>query len=276
MMKESGAPKGQGSTTNHGNNPQDRGSLGNAPPRVGGGLPPPQEASNPNDNSGQPSWWKRLDTWKFVGEIIIVIVTIRIACIYSGQLDQMIENNRISRESLQSVQRAFISVNPIPEIQTANTGSSQIILFNLWMENSGVTPTKKLAAQVNWLKSNKGLPLPPNFTFPDAKSIDGSQDSTVSVIGPRDRFPLSVGPIPREFIERLYKGEVRFFIYGWVRYNDVFAQTPRHVVRFSYELVAVPGVVRLQTGQEGQGLQTLVNGPRFNCSDEECDEQEHQ
>ena len=185
----------------------------------------------------------------------------------------MIESNRISRESLQSVQRAFIAVNPVPEIQAANTGGSQVMLFNFGMENFGVTPAKKTSAHVNWVKSNNGLPLPTDFNFPDAKSIDGSQDSTVTVIGPKDRFPLSVGPIPRDFIERLYKGEVRFFVYGWVRYNDVFEKTPRHIVRFSYELVAIPGVVRLQTGQEGQGLQTLVNGPRFNCYDEECDEQ---
>ena len=252
-MDKSEAPKGQGNAANRSDRPKNH---------------------NPNDDSSKPPLWKRLEVWKFGGEVIIIIVTLRIACIYSGQLDQMIQSNRISRESLQSVQRAFVAVSPVPEIQTANTGTDQLILFNFWMGNSGVTPTKKLSAHGNWLKRYDLLPLPKDFQFPD--SGDGSQDSSVTVIGPKDKFPLSVGPIPRDFIERLYKREVRLFVYGWVKYNDVFENTPRHIVKFSYELVAVPGVVRLQSGQEGQGLQTLVNGPRFNCYDEECDEQIHQ
>lgn len=263
LESEANIPKSQDTSANRGNDPHDS----------GGDPPTPPEHNNSDDDSAPLS--KRLEVWKFMGEVIIIIITFYIACIYYGQLNQMIESNRISRESLQSVQRAFITVNPVPEMQTEKTGNSQIMFFNFWMENSGVTPTKKLSAHVNWAKSNKGLPLPPDFTFPD-QNIDESQDSTVSVVGPKGRFPLIVGPIPKEFMEKLYNREVRLFVYGWVRYNDVFENTPLHIVKFSYELVGIPGTVRLQNGQEGQGIQTRVNGLRFNCYDEECNEQTHQ
>jgi len=88
-MKESDAPQGQDNTADHSNNPQNRGALGNLPPRIGGGPPSPREHNNPNGDSGQPPWWKRLGTWKFIGEIILIVVGIRVACIYAAQLEQM-------------------------------------------------------------------------------------------------------------------------------------------------------------------------------------------
>jgi len=276
-MDKSNAPKGQGSTAKDSNQSKNRSTAGQDITANQKGAPTQNESNysdNPHNPSGMRVWLKAHVTPTLVVELLVLLVGIRVACIYSRQLDQMIENNRISREALQSVQRAFVSVNPVPEMQTANVGGSQIMMLNFGMENSGVTPAKSTSAHVNWVKSNKGLPLPTDFNFPDA-NIDGSQDSTVSVIGPKDRFPLTVGPIPRDFMERLYKREVRLFVYGWVRYNDVFENTPRHSLKFSYELVAIPGIVHLQTGQEGQGLQTLINGPRFNCYDEECNEQAH-
>ncbi len=275
-MKESNTPQGQDSTAKDTKKGKNSGTIGQRAPTSTEAPPTEDEADEAkNHRNSAIGWIKKQVSLTLLIESLGFIVLVRVACIYSGQLEQMIENNHISRESLQSVQRAFVAVSPVPEIQTANTGSDQLMLFNFWMENAGATPTKKLTAHVNWIKSNKGLPLPTDFDFRDV-NIDGSQDSTVSVIGPKNRFPLSVGPIPRDFMERLYRREVRLFVYGWVRYNDVFEKTPRHVVKFSYELVAVPGKVRLQTGQEGLGLQTLVNGPRFNCYDEECDEQAHQ
>jgi hypothetical protein len=274
-MSKSDTPKGQDSTSKDTTEGKNGGAIGETVP-VNPKVPTAENKTRDANNhpSKMITWIKNQITLTVIIEILGFLLLVRIACIYSGQLTQMVESNKINRESLESVQRAFIFVNPVPEIQTANTGSSQLTLFNFWMENAGVTPTKKLSAHISWVRSYNGTPLPRDFAFPDAGT--DSQDSSVSVIGPKNKFPLSVGPIPRDFMERLYKHEVRLFTYGWVKYNDVFENTPRHVIRFSYELVAVQGVVHLQNGQEGQGLQTVVNGPRFNCYDEECDEQEHQ
>jgi hypothetical protein len=88
-MKESDTPQSQDNAADHSDNPKNRGALNNLPPRIGGNPPSPREHTNPNGNSGQPPWWKRLETWKFIGEIILIVVGIRVACIYAAQLEQM-------------------------------------------------------------------------------------------------------------------------------------------------------------------------------------------
>lgn len=136
------------------------------------------------------------------------------------------------------------------------------------MENYGTTQTRDLAGHINTMMGPNVIPK--NFTFPDAG--DRGSDNAVPVIGPKDKFPLVGGPVPRDFIERLYRHELHLYFYGWVRYNDIFDKTPRHITRFCYEVVA-GGVTRLPSGQEGQGVRVVTIGTRFNCFDEECRDQ---
>jgi hypothetical protein len=168
--------------------------------------------------------------------------------------------------------RALIVVNPVPEIQTTNDSGQQSMWFNFWMENSGTTPTRDLNGHINWAKGTH--PLPNDFTFPDVPDREGitTGEPVMPVLTPKSKFNLTAGPISKDFIEKLYRQEVYLYVYGWVRYNDIFDKTPRHVTKFCYQLLARRGTTRLQTGQEGQGLQTVITGTRFNCYDEECRE----
>jgi len=112
-MEKSGTPQGQDQTAKKTDKPQDGGALGNRLPPEGQKPPPPPEHNNPDDHSGQAPWWKRLEVWKFIGEMVLVVIGIYLACVYSGQLTQMIESNKINRESLTSVQRAFVTFQQI-------------------------------------------------------------------------------------------------------------------------------------------------------------------
>jgi hypothetical protein len=109
-MEESGAPQGQHETNNKTDQAQNSSALGNVPIRVGGDPPSPPEHRNPDGNSSQTPWWRQLKVWTFIGEIILIGVTVYIACIYSHQLDQMIESNKITRKAFQVSQGAYVTV----------------------------------------------------------------------------------------------------------------------------------------------------------------------
>lgn len=53
-----------------------------------------------------PKWWHRIDWSQVVLDCLLLIVGIKLACIYSGQLDQMIEQTKISRRG----SRPFVGI----------------------------------------------------------------------------------------------------------------------------------------------------------------------
>lgn len=173
--------------------------------------------------------------------------------------------NDFARDALVRVQRAFITIDTVPEMQTSLNNGVQSMWFAFYIENSGTTPTRRLEAHINWLEAPGTMPS--NFAFPDAGAAE--RNKLVPVIGPKAKFPLIAGPISREFIEKLYRNEVHLYIYGWAAYNDIFDKTPRHITRFCYEVV-YGGITRLPNGQEGPGIRIAITGTRFNCYDEEC------
>ena len=110
-MQASDPPQGQDNVPNHTDDAPDGGALVNPPLGITGNPPPVSEHGKASQNTSRAPWWRRLDAWRFIAEVIILAVTIRIAFIYSGQLCQMIESNTINRESVETVQRAFLSFN---------------------------------------------------------------------------------------------------------------------------------------------------------------------
>jgi hypothetical protein len=124
-MKESDAPQSQGNTADHSNNPKNRGAVGNLPPSVGGGPPSPAEHNNPNGDSGHPPWWRRLAVWTFIGEIVLVVITIRIACIYSDQLDQMRESVKIAHDTFVAANKPSVGVNGISPMYGTKTDGGE-------------------------------------------------------------------------------------------------------------------------------------------------------
>ncbi len=69
-------------------------------------------------------------------------------------LERMIEANRINREALQSVQRAYVAFSIVGLEETkgvdAKTGDRKEWWFWIPVENTGVTPTKDLRLWFNW------------------------------------------------------------------------------------------------------------------------------
>jgi len=106
--------------------------------------------------------------------------------------------------------------------------------------------------------------LPSNFDFPELWQGGVPRKNPVTFIGPKadvnsgDDFSLTPG-----ILEELFDQHQRIYIWGTVKYRDIFPETKRHITEFCTSIFAVPdnsNRLRL-TGEECD---------RHNCSDEEC------
>src|SRR5580692_5233250 len=103
-MGKSETPQRQDNTTKDANQSKNKAAdtkgvattTKDTPARDKGDIP--ENAKNP---SKVMVWMKKHITPTLVIELLVFIVGCRVAWIYSGQLTQMIESNKISREALQ-------------------------------------------------------------------------------------------------------------------------------------------------------------------------------
>ena len=144
---------------------------------------------------------------------------------------------KVARETLEASQRPFIFIRGYE----ANVLGG-IIRVGAIFENSGSTPTQNMRARINW----KWFPgeLPADFDYPDI-GYDGSVDKTIeerpAFVGPKSTTPSAQLDIPILWIDRVRNNDGRIFIYGWVEYDDLLPDSPRHRTEFCNEL-AVLGI----------------------------------
>jgi hypothetical protein len=207
--------------------------------------------------------------------VALVIITGCYAYYAALQHSAILESNKINREALESVQRAFVALEDID----FHVGyrivppHDKLWEFSAVFENTGMTPA---VLNTRYLDVGNELPNGPSIeqflgdprrwiTMPaeiGAKStrrIGAIQESESFVLG---GFSLSASD--REKVARLLKlGKV--CIWGWVAYRDVFPHTPPHITEFCEHIVGIesdakPIRVHTQPCKE------------HNCSDERCNE----
>lgn len=227
------------------------------------------------DAGGEKSTGKELARefrWFEVGSLTIngalAIIGIIALCIYGGQLNALLESNKINREALTSVQRAFVFVPSFDVTRLFNpiTKKADGIQFVFQWENGGTTPTKDMSTHVScqWRPD----PLPKNFDFPDLWN-KGEEDHIP--------FKMFVGPkatsrtappivVPRSEVVAIQDHVGHLYFWGWARYKDTFPNTAEHFTRFCTELTAINGDLQAPT----LNIQT-INCRRGNCYDEECE-----
>jgi hypothetical protein len=184
-MTHSSGPEGQDDVANHTDGTQNTtsdsfGTEAENPPS------PPEHNYVVNNSNHMPSWRDR----HIVVQLLIFVVTIAIATIYRGQLKEMVESNRISRESLQSVQRSYVNFAGI----TASVGLTSPDekkrigqMLNLNWVNSGNTPAKRAVTLGNFQAWRGNLPS--EFDFHD---IDKSVPPVRAILAPHDVLPVQI------------------------------------------------------------------------------------
>ena len=184
-----------------------------------------------------------------------------------GQLTQMAESNKISKESLVSVQRAFVVFSGVVYgTKFADSSGKNVVTMRLnapW-QNSGNTPTKDAVSQVNWISLPQGLP--DNFIYPDIGTIPKSQFA----LGPKVAGNTTMF-VPIEYFEAALHRKTRLFVYGWFTYRDIFSATPARLSEFCDEIINVKSSAPMGDLNASVTWE-LSLCPKHNCYDEQCED----
>ena len=187
------------------------------------------------------------------------------ACITHGQLNQMSISNRISRESLVSVQRAFVVFygtvvgTEIPDSTGKRTTTMQL---NTPWWNSGNTATKDAVSQVNWVNLPGGMP--DNFAYPDQGEVPKNQFA----LGPKLTGNTTLN-VPIDYFESASKRQARLFVYGWFTYRDIFTDTPPRLAEFCDEIINVKSNLPM-SDPNSKVTWDLSLCRTHNCYDDQC------
>jgi hypothetical protein len=269
-MTQSATPHSQDDPDNEGNEAQNAPPLANRSHGEHDNPPPLPQHDDSESHSERTPWWRDRH---FVVQMLIFVVTIAIAWIYKGQLKEMVESNRISRESLQSVQRALLNFSGISGgvSLTSPDGKSRIgITALLNWNNTGNTPAKRVIGVGNY-QTWRGE-LPDSFDFHDFLKIDKNTYSQ-EVVGPHQTLPVQIF-VPTDNLRAQRAGSDRLFFYGWIVYGDVFKGSPDRLTEFCSEMIQVSiSEASKDIGDPTNNIGWNTQPCRLhNCYDEDCED----
>ncbi len=279
-MEKSHTPQSQDNAAKDANQSRNKGTSSKGVTASPIGTPIKNRLGDPdnsNNLSKTKAWLTKYATPTLVIELLVFCVGIYVAFIYSGQLGQMIESNKISRESLTSVQRAFMTYEGTQYRQFANkTVDGNNWVFEERFVNNGTTPAIQVMQRfwADELPNGLGEQKFIGEDAPEVKTISGTVGpKEPHSIGPRfksDFFVFGNAPTlpdlkhPEKNRPNLSTRNISFW--GWIIYRDIFPETPMHLTEFCQNL---QGVVF----NPGTGVQLMFsNCKAHNCTDKYCDD----
>lgn len=140
------------------------------------------------------------------------------------------EANEIAREGMEKQSRAYVYPDgPFPAIRQDHTNQNVEWGFAVNWKNSGNTPALSESMLI-WVEVVDGV-LPMDFQF------DRTADDHVSaVFGPNMALSSVYAWVSADDIKKVFAGEKTLYLWGWVKYRDVFPATPERETRFCYRL----------------------------------------
>jgi len=209
-----------------------------------------------------------------ISTILLWWTTRRAAITQARDMEKSID---IAERGLVSSRRAFVFAASLDsqwvlEKVTGKPDRYHWVLRVNWL-NSGETPSRRLRQTSNCIVLDS--PLPDDAPFPDGPYPPGTGllgPKATSSGGPTPQFPEP--PLSPETLEAAIKGEKFIYIGGWVRYFDVFPNTPERITRFCWRVLVVGDPHAFLPGQGPQGPHSLrfdtMHMSHGNCADEEC------
>lgn len=167
--------------------------------------------------------------------------------------------------------RAYVSfIGVRPEISPTQTPQVYEWRLRPIMKNSGQTPTANLRIYVDVVVSN--IPMPKGFDFSQI-----NHDAAFGHMGPNSDSAAPAGPHPTQpaisandvVLHQI--GQKYIYLWGWVRYADVFDATRAHVTRFCWQITLSGSPFILAANSPVPVLSAnLALHPEGNCADDEC------
>jgi hypothetical protein len=189
--------------------------------------------------------------------------------------------NNISREALESVQRAFLTCGTIVQQRMLiheKSGSHVVLHFTMPCENAGTTPAN-VTAQAFFNNTSPTEPTEKEFLRkPLIQAVDVGPKAfrnvgnitvpELEILGrelPEKLTDLLANPVPTVTATQFH------FFWGWITYYDVFPKTSIHITEFCQELVGAS--IDRNNPQAPYVLAFAPCGHHI-CADEYCEDYE--
>lgn len=154
-----------------------------------------------------------------------------------SQLEAIRKQGTFAERALVSAERAFVFYDKV-DLTAALHPNGSVSAWTIvpgW-KNSGTTPARHVVCHVSLHYQSGMAGLRDGFDFPEQWDIGEPGISMVS-IPPQGTIGDSVKRIPIAELVASKQKTKRVFMYGWVEYDDVFPETPRHRTEFCVEII---------------------------------------
>lgn len=224
--------------------------------------------TSPKDKKQIREWWK------LAIEALTLLAVIWYASEAHKQSGRMLESNQINRESLYSVQRAFItSTKPTTEIAEYDVVNGvrrqkplKLIEFTYHWENVGSTPAIGIVTSVGKVEQ------PDDITEQEFITTAVDRSTARSALGPKGILDSGTLSDDESFLTD--NPSVPRFMWGWLVYRDTFPNTKAHVTEWCYKISANDVKWKLDAnGKRGGAPQIAASScAHHNCVDEFCED----
>jgi len=242
-----------------------------------------KEHSSKEPESDQQKSLRR--SWKSSGPVarltavfagVAALATVVYAFASVWQLIELSKSNHISREALESVQRAFVTYEGftphrgVERVESDPLKNSVRWTFNSKYENNGLTPAK-------WTIGHSEIGVipgePDEERFKDIRG-EALAFGTIGPKGVKEVQPIRLSETQifdasLEDIKHLksFKVQQNVFMWGWIAYRDVFLNTRVHVTEYCLHI----NHARIDPVTENVDI-LAENCTHHNCIDEECED----
>jgi hypothetical protein len=170
-----------------------------------------------------------------------------------------------SKDALVSVQRAFIFATGFDAIRIGDPNDPNkvdSVEVSITWENNGTTPTRNMSTHYSYLPSPS--PQPDSLFFTDL----GNTIPAPIALGPKAVGHTAPISIPAGTVTEIMNHKTVFYIWGWARYNDIFAKSKRHITRFCTAITGFQG--NPLNGSPSAISRPVLANCASNCYDDEC------
>jgi hypothetical protein len=240
---------------------------------------PPNPANKPNPFEATMKLWafikkpEHANATMAIFTILIFLATGGYAVVALLQWNSMRESNQISRESLESVQRAIVAYQNV-ELTRGKNGDNAYWVIQPFYENDGNTTALHVVSAWTFAEGKGTIT---EKMFKSGKTGSMPDKLTEWVIAPRAVLGSVAFPVDESYIFGMNLGDKLenfpmahqrddSLIFGWVVYRDVFPRTKTHLTEFCKHFTPSDRI-----NKEPPSIKfNLENCPEHNCTDEYC------
>jgi hypothetical protein len=170
-----------------------------------------------------------------------------------------------AERALTVVERAFVAVRDIG-VFTITYGEGRMVaafIVNFSVSNSGRTPARSFSSCINVAMFDK---IPETFRFPDREHSAGN-----GIMGPQTQTIIQSRLAVQDAVD-IYEKKKEGLIYGWLEYDDIFDDSPRHRTEFCVriETFSDPRIIMNQSGSRPMPALAFPTWGKYNATDTDC------